>query len=366
MSAASERGRRSRPPLGWVSRVSAVGITVFGLVALCPAVLAQTPPGDDADACRRILDEASVLTAAKPCFARWVRTADREGLLEAAITGGPALRVLALEHLLDPPTASIVAFPRTPSPAASSRLTTQERQRLLTSIAEVLSLPPGRSSAEVTWQAARMLLDVADGDMEMALRYADAVPTRQERYAASAQLSQQDSAAYARTRRPPRAWLAFAVVLAGAVLARARRARIMGVALALSGAAWMVTTWMTTSPRELPPLPLAPLTVTALAFLTGGLVVGASSVLSSTAVQSTGRLVAVTFAQVIGAAGASLMVTAWTRAARVFPLSPEGWNLVYEPIGAMLLAGLWALLLLALLGVARRLTPTVFVQQPPA
>lgn len=294
----------------------------------------------------------------------WRAQANEKALLRAATSAAPTVRALALAALLEEPRSAerkialskvVVVAP----PSAAVRLDPSVREPLLASAVQVLSTP---LSSLLAWQTQELLLALAGGDMRLALAYADRIRTpfarsaSSGRLAASQALARQDPAAYAGARRLRQAGVAAALgalaLVAGAALTR-RRAPALAAAIPLF--AWGAATFFLSGARELPPLELAPLTAGGSAAIAAALV-GMLAALAREHGAGRRRAVAVLLgAGALGAAaiGAFALCAAarWTGA---FPIGGEGWDGIFEPVGAALAAPVLLLLGLAAAAIARR------------
>ena len=338
---------------------------------------------DDPVRCLAAASRCWDFSAAAPVFACWRARASTGALQQAALTGTPVVRALALAALFEaprgageplvhwpgafappPPIASggipakattsrpAEAPPRPPAPATDEAM----RYRLLDSAVGVLSHTPraladrpGAISSSVAQRVNDLLFEVAGRDMRLSLTHADRIVTpggrtrHDGRFAASAALWRADARAYAAVRRPRQALLAAGIALVAAALASLRTVGSAGVAAAVPLALWALWTLRADSVRELPPLPLAPLTVAGSASLAAALVCGAVELWRNHRARPASGLTYVVRAGVIGLAGAlGFVLCAAPRWLDVYPVGTEGWELVFEPLGAALVAAVLA------------------------
>lgn len=338
--------------------------------AVVRAVAAFNALPQEPAACHALAGRTWELQAAWLAAACWRATAGREALIQAAQEGPPITRAIALIALFQrpatreqplvravprqappPPVGAARAVPSiaaTPAPAAvpaPERFGADERHRLLASAVEVLSRPavafprPGAISHSAAHPLNELLLEMAGSDMPLALSHADRIVTRgarsanDGRLAASQALARADGRAYAAARRLPQALLAGTLALGALLLGLLARSRGAAVAAALPLAAWAAWSLWTAAVRELPPLALAPFTVLGSASLTAALVAGIGA-------WRGGWLVG---AAAIGAAGvAGFFFCGALRWFDVFPVGSEGWESIFEPVGAAVAAALLA------------------------
>jgi hypothetical protein len=336
--------------------------------------------------------------AAAPAFACWRASASAEALHEAALAGAPLVRALALFALFEAPatgrepllqgpgrfappppvvtrgsmpavTVSRRIEPRAAPPRAAIEETA--RVRLLASAVEVLShspraMPdrPDAISSAVAQRVNDLLFEIAARDMRLALAYADRITTPRARtlndgrLAASAALWRQDRRAYMAERRPRQALLAAAIALAAALLASLRSVGTAGIAAAVPAAAWALWTLRIESVRELPPLALAPLTVVGSASLAAALVCAAVELWRNRRMRPTSGATFVVRGGAIGVAAAlAFVLCGAARWFDVFPVGAEGWEMVFEPLGAVLAASVLATASLAMAAVTGRWLP---------
>jgi hypothetical protein len=345
--------------------------------AVVPALASLAALPDDPALCLDAAGRGWDGFAVSPAFACWRARASDATLTEAAVTGPPIVRTLAMAALFERPSArdqplvrftprlapppppgparaaTIVAVPpRTPPPEAPARFDEETRRRLLASAVEVLSHParalPDRPNAISHAVAARLnglLLAIAGGDMRLALDHADRIATsggrtpNDGRLAASQALWRADARAYEAMRRPRQTRLAAAIALLAAALAVFPALRVAAVAAAVPPAAWAIWTLAASGVRELPPLGLAPLTVVGSASLAAAFV----AALATAWRERSGRhawpagLLFGTGATIV-AGMAAFFVCGAARWFAVYPVGGEGWELIFEPLAATIVA----------------------------
>lgn len=272
-------------------------------------------------------------SVAKPLFDCWRAAASPDDLLAQATSASWTVRALALE-----------------AAAETVPLDGAARDRLLQSAAELLShdlsgLPAPDTLSYAAAQLARNALwEISGKNMTVALRFADRIVPLSGHYASAGRfgesydLAAKDPRAYATLRRGPQLLEAGLAGLLMCILLAIRRMRRMALALLIAAGVWGAFTLLESDVRELPPPPLGYLTVTCLSLLSGGLAAGW---MASTRLRGWQKVVGAT---VLGGIIA-LLVCGWTRSAGWFPIGSEGWDLIFDPIGAALLAGPFAFVL---------------------
>ena len=324
--------------------------------------------------CFTAMQRAHEASVAEPAFACWRRAATPSTLLDTALRGPAIPRVLATMFLIreaQPPPRSVdryrKAFP--PSPAAARpgdqqamvsapvmrfggsaqdppHFTPELRNALLRSMVEALSQNEslGDSTTGATQQA---LWEISGHDMASAIASADQISGMAARFQMSEALSRFDAGAYFRYRRRRQALLAAGIAALMLVMALASGVRRSALICAVAAAGWACASLYADSVRELPPPPLQLLSVSAIGFLCGGAVAAAFARFRS---PGTGYLKGVLYS--VGAAGSAGLVAAIvcgsTRNSRLFPVGTEGWELIFDPAGAFIVATAVALLLAAL------------------
>jgi hypothetical protein len=359
--------------------------------AIVAALERLNAPVVDPEASRRIAERCWEPAACSPLFERWRASVTRQGLIEAAITGPPILRALALHALVrvSEPSARerpLISLPKeappppidrpapgsriianrpipveSPAPRVDFDAATQDR--LLTSVVEVLSHPVSafpnareaisHGTAQITQDA---FWEVSGRKIEVALPYADRIEppygryTSTGRYAASYDLYGKDPAGYLAYRRPRQFLAALLIALPFTIFLLHRWTRRSAVLLMVGVLGWGTWSLFMTGVREIPPPPLHLLTIACVAFLAAGSVSALLAFLSRAGTRFSwlrdglgkGGLA------VVGAGGLAFAVCAWTRWNDLFPIGGEGWELIFDPLGSGILA-VGAAVLLSLL-----------------
>lgn len=350
---------------------------VVDAVVQALAALGALP--DDPARCLDAAGRGWDAVAAAPAFACWRARASGEALMRAALTGSPVVRTLAMAALLERPRGlrePLVRLPariapppppRPPGNAAAmvasqpSKETAQEvmprfdeatRRGLLAAAVEVLSRParafpdrPNAISQSVAGRLNELLYEIAGRDMRLALAYADRITTpgartrNDGRFAASHALWRDDPRAYEAQRRPRQALLAAALALAAVILAFFPSVGAAGIAAAVPPAAWALWTLRAGGVRELPPLALAPLTVVGSASLAAGLVAAIAELWRRRSGRPGWPAALLVGALAIGVAGAvAFLACGAARWYDVYPIGGEGWELIFDPLGAAIIA----------------------------
>ena len=281
---------------------------------------------------------------ARPLFQCWAATASRDDLIRQAASASWTVRGLALRTLTHSPTAPINVLRTSPGVAAFNEGALSPI--LVKSIGELLSRdatgPPGVISPQTVQQARDALWELADGNMTVALDWADRIkPIAGRRLSAgrfgeSVDLSARDPQAYAARRRAWQMLIAGALATVFATLRVVRAARI--VATALLAAVFMWGAWLSfqIDVRELPPPPLMYLTPSCLAFLSAGVISGVTAGLRLPGF----RKIA---AAMLTAAACAFLLCAATRAAGLFPSEGGDGLVIFKPLGSALLSAAGAL-----------------------
>lgn len=320
--------------------------------------------------------------AAALAGACWRARAGREELVQAALAGAPMVRVLALDALFASPRAEPrlvrppLARPAPPPPAAGPgpRPTTAApllapqtrpstpafdeamRRRLLQSATETLVSISGSAAHQLN----SLFYEIAGADMRLALQYADRIETPRARspntgsMAAAAALRLRAPEDYRAARAPRQVALGAAFAACALLLLAFRRTRPAAAAAAAPFVAWAAWSLFATSARELPPLVLAPLTVGGSASLAAAAAAFAAT-LSRGGEQGWIGAALKGGAALGAAAAAAFFICGAARWYDVFPVLGEGWELIFEPIAAALVAPLLAAAGLAAAAAQRRL-----------
>jgi hypothetical protein len=203
-------------------------------------------------------------------------------------------------------------------------------------------------SASTRDTAEQALWTLSGRNMDRATAYADRVTPNAARFRASAALARADAGAYDATRRPQQAVIAVAIALAfGLLIVRRSPLRRPGLLLALSAAGWALWTLQASGVRDLPPPPLQLLSVAALALFSAGTATGAAALIPRRARNVSSTIIRVVLTLITAACVAGVMCFA-TRSARLFPSDLEGWELIFDPLGAAILAAGAAAILMAI------------------
>jgi HEAT repeat protein len=304
-------------------------------------------PVDDPAQCRSLMGrtwEGAIAEQMLDCWYRQGATPDQ--LMEAALQGPATQRAVALSALSMPRSSPLrlVIDPSAQPPSFDPTV----RDRLLD--AAVWALSQGDDiSGSTRILAQEALWNVSGRNMTLALDYGDRITPNRARFDASAALSRADAGAYESIRRKQQAVLGLLIALGFAVLSAFRSPlRRPALLLAASAVGWMLWTFQTHGVRDLPPPPLRLLTVTAIAFFAAGAATAAAALIPARA--GTGRIARATqraatlfFAAILGGA-----VCGVTRNARLFPSDMEGWELIFDPLGASILAFVAGAILLAI------------------
>jgi hypothetical protein len=174
--------------------------------------------------------------------------------------------------------------------------------------------------------------------MDRATAYADRVTPNAARFRASAALARADARAYDATRRSQQAVIAMAIALAfGLLIVRRWPLRMPALLLTLSAAGWALWTFQASGVRDLPPPPLQLLSVAALALLSAGTVTGAVALIPRRARTVSSTIIRIVLTLITSACVAGVICFA-TRSARLFPSDLEGWELIFDPLGAAVFA----------------------------
>jgi hypothetical protein len=312
-------------------------------------------PVEDSAQCRVLSGRAWESDIAAQMLECWTRQGiSHEELIQAALAGPATQRAVALAALAAPKVSTrSLTVGRASEPP---RFDVSVRDQLLS--AAVWTLSQGNAISGSTRDAAeRAMWDLSGRTMRLAVTYADRVTPNAARFHASSALVRADAAAYTSVRRKQQAGIALALTLAMGLLAawRAPWRRPM-LLLALASAGWAFWTLQAEGVRDLPPPPLQIFSAAAIAFLAAGATTAAAALLAqrSSGTVATGARVVLTVVTAALVAGA---FCAATRIAGFVPSDIEGWELIFEPIGAAILAFAAAAILVTIDAlVIRRLT----------
>lgn len=319
--------------------------------ALVQSLRRRGAPVDDPVQCRDLIGRTWDAGVAEQMLHCWNRPGvAREVLVEAALDGPPTQRAAALFALAAPrpPAPQVPSLVPDRSPPEPVRFDPPTRDRLLDSAVWVLSQGDVISNS-IRDTAERALWNVSGRNMGLSLQHADRVTPHGARFHASSALAQADAIAYDATRRPRQLAIALLIALGIGLMtvARSPLRRPAGL-LAASAAGWAVWTLQGSGVRDLPPPPLQLLSVGALAFLSAGAATGGAALVARRA--SPGRTSsAVRIMMTLIAAGIiGAVVCSVTRNARLFPSDMEGWELIVDPLAAMILAVVAGAILVAI------------------
>lgn len=306
-------------------------------------------PVNDPGQCRDLIGRTWEAAVAQQMLDCWLRHGiSREELLQAALEGPATQRAVALYTLTTPvpPLASARSLV-VDRPVQINLVEPPLRDRLLEAAVWVLS--QGEAiSASTRDTAEEALWNLSGRSMDRAIAYADRVTPNAARFRASAALARADARAYDATRRRPQAALALAIALAfGLLLLRRSPQRRPALLLTMSAAGWGLWTFQASGVRDLPPPPLQLLSVAALAFFSAGTAAGAAALIPRRTQNVSSTIIRFVVA-VITAAGMAGVIGFATRSARLFPSDLDGWELIFDPLGAAILAAGAAGILMAI------------------
>jgi hypothetical protein len=295
-------------------------------------------PVEDPRQCRDLIGRTWEAAVAQQMLDCWRRQGpSREELVQAALDGSAAQRAAALTTLTMPDALASARSLVVDRSAQTVLFEPPLRDRLLEAAVWVLS--QGEAiSASTRDTAEQALWNLSGRRMDRATVYADRVTPNAARFRASAALARADAGAYDATRRPPQAVIALTIALAiGLFSVRRSPMRRPALLMTMSAAGWALWTFQASGVRDLPPPPLQLLSVAALALFSAGIATGAAALIPRRA-----RTVSSTMIRVV----LTLITAAWmagticfgTRSARLFPSDLEGWELIFDPLGAAILA----------------------------
>lgn len=363
--------------------------------AIVLALHKRAAPFTDSALCRELVSRTWDIAAARVPFDCWRVSATRAALIDAATRGSPQLRALCLAALVESHTPRAApalitltpALPHAPQLAGATAMQNAAiplpagktepaldpvtQQRLLASAVEILSMPSAGTpvdGAAISDGAASLVNDalweISGHNMPLALAYADRVTPASRRYSsmarygASYRLWNKDKAAYVEYRRPRQALVAVITAAFLGVLLWWEKTRHAGALLVVAVLGWGIFTGYETDIAGLPPPPLQLLSVAAIGFLCAGLSTATSSLLWPT--YRRGSFTAAIKRSTLSTLGAALLAFAAciVSRGRYFPIGGEGWELIFDPVGAALTAALAAIGLLLVDGlILRRLLP---------
>lgn len=331
-------------------------------------------PLTDPQSCREVVSRTWDPYAARGLFSCWRASASREAVIEAATRGPAQLRALALYSLVEraagatkPPIVAVappMVAPPAPlgakaiinvpiPPPESARVSFDEatRDRLLASAAGTLSRPimasPGKGEG-ISDKTAQLVYDamweISGRNMATALAYADRISpplaTRHAdagRYWASYYLENKERSAYLDYRQPRQAAAAVILALAFGTLLAWRKTRRAAATLVLAALGWGVSSFFETEMRELPPPPLQFLSVSAIGFFSAGISVAGMALWKSRAAGTALRAIGRAVASVAIAAVLAFAVCVFVHGA-FFPGMGGGWELIFDPLGSVVIA----------------------------
>lgn len=308
-------------------------------------------PVEDPGQCRDLVGrtwEAAVAQQLLDCWRR--QGASHEELVQAALDGSATQRAVALLSLTAPDPLDSAKSLVVDTSTSTALLEPPLRDRLLEAAVWVLSEERISDSTRDTAELA--LWNLSGRRMHLATAYADRVTPNAARYRASAALARADGAAYDARRRPQQAVIGLAIMLAfgllsGLLSVRRSPLRRPALLLTMSAAGWVLWTFQASGVRDLPPPPLQLLSVAALALFSAGSVTAAAAMIRRPARTASSTIIRGVLTLTAAAGIAGVMCFA-TRRVRLFPSDRDGWELVFDPIGAAVLAAVAAAILMAI------------------
>jgi len=322
--------------------------------ALITALRHRGAPPTDPEECRalvgRVWDEivaAQMIDCWRPTArilaapGSFADPAARDQVIGLALNGTVPERAAALVALAAPVARRTAGRSSIGAPPA---LEASVRDRLLEGAASTLS-EPGAISRSSEAAVERAIWQLSGRSMPIALAVADRVTPIAARYRTSSAIANADVATYERTRRRGQLVVVLSIAAGLALLGLLRRARRAAWLLAAGVAAWAVWIMQATGARDLPPPPLQFVTVGALGCVGAGVV---TAVVAALWPRGGGRAAtAVGFLLTPAIAGAVAATVCFvTRSTKVFPSDVGRWELIFDPLGALILAVLVAIALL--------------------
>ena len=296
-------------------------------------------PIQDPLRCRELIARTWDAYFAQQMFNCWRVAANREELLQAALSGPPTVRAAALDSLVPAePSAPLVQSLIENSRPGPPRLDPMSQERLLNAAVDVLSQRGqiSDSTRDMTHQA---LWRISGRNMAIALGYADRITPAASRFQASAALAHADTGAYNAYRRNQQFRAGALLALGIAVFLFWAPLRRGMATLSASALAWGIWSLQLTGVRELSPPPLRWLSASAIGFLSAGAVTAiVTFVPRKERAAGRGRSVMRLIVAVAVSGTTAFVVCGWTRNARLFPVGSEGWELLFDPLGSFLLA----------------------------
>jgi hypothetical protein len=304
-------------------------------------------PVDDPVQCRGLIGRTWESGVAEQMLECWYREGvTRDQLMEAALEGPATQRAIVLSALSSPLSSRLrlVVDPSAQLPVFEPSV----RARLLD--AAVWALSQGDSiSASTRDRGEEAVWNLSGRNMSLSVQYADRVTPNGARFHASGALARADASAYDTTRRRQQALLGLLIALGLGLMSLFRSPlRRPALLLGASGAGWVLWTFWAEGVRDLPPPPLRLLTVTAIAFFSAGAATAIAALIPTDAGAGriwsvVRRLLTLLFAAVLAG-----VVCGITRNARLFPSDMEGWQLIFDPLAASILAIVAGAILLAI------------------
>jgi HEAT repeat protein len=320
--------------------------------AILQSLRRRGAPVDDPMQCRTLIGRTWEAVVAEQMLDCWNRSGVAPGALIEAALDGPATQRAAVLVAVASPQPRARSLVRVPQELAS--FDPPIRTRLLDSAVWVLSQGDDISSSSRD-TAERALWEISGRDMDLSLQYADRITPHAARFRASSALARADLTAYDATRRQRQAAFAMLMALGIALVMLVRSApRRPVVLLAASAAGWAVWSVQASGVRELPPPPMQLLSVGALACFSAGFATSGAALAARRS--SPGRIpTAVRIVLVLVAAGViGATVCGITRNTGLFPSDMGGWERIFDPLAAMILAVVAAAILMSLDGIVSR------------
>jgi hypothetical protein len=286
--------------------------------------------------CRGLIARTWEVGVAEQMLDCWRRSGvSGEELERMALTGGATERAMALFAVSTPAgQRQSVVVARAPERA---RMDAVVRTRLLDAAVWVLS--QDTISLSVRDRAEQALWNLSEMRMDRALAHADRVTPTDMRFRTSEALARADAAAYDSTRRRRQAAVALSIALGFGVLGlfRSRISR-PAVLIALSMAGWAAWTLQSSGVRNLPPPPLWLLSVPGIVFLSAGATTGAAALIARGPAHANGATTVRGILTMIVSGTLAGTVCFATRNAGLFPGDMAGWELIVDPLAAIVLA----------------------------
>lgn len=316
--------------------------------AIVQSLRRRAAPVDDPIQCRALIGRTWEAVVAQQMVDCWTRSGVMHDALAEAALEGPATQRAAVLSRLGSPQPQMRSLVRGRVPAASPDFDPAVRARLLDSAVWVLS-QGDQISGSIRDAAEQAMWELAAREMATSLRYADRITPHAARFRASSALARADLAAYDATRRSRQAGIALLMALGIGLVMLVRPAlrRPAGL-LAASVAGWVVWTLQASGVRNLPPPPLQLLSVGALACVSAGVATAGAALLARRSSGGRGAAAIRGVLTLVAAGVIGAMVCGATRNAGLFPIDMSGWELIFDPLAAMILAVVAAAMLTAL------------------